>query len=93
MALEKDIERRDRDAAKADGWLVYKVQAVGVRGFPDRFYAKDGRIILMEWKRPGGTVDPNQVLRHAELRAAGVEVHVVDSLEQARAIRSCRVPL
>jgi hypothetical protein len=90
---ESDIEQKDRDAAKRDGWFVEKIMRTGRDGFPDRFYAKGGRIILMEWKKPpsgkkpGGRLSAQQERRIAELRAAGVEVHVVDNLADARAIR------
>lgn len=85
---ESALERKDRGRAKADGWFVEKVMKTGRNGFPDRFYAKGGRVVLMEWKRPGGVLSPQQELRIAELRAAGVEVYVVDNLEDAAAIRA-----
>ena len=86
MKSEANIEQEHRKRAVADGWFVEKVRGTR-RGFPDRFYAKGGRVVLVEWKRPGqGRVSPIQVKRHAELRAAGVEVHVVDSLGKAERI-------
>lgn len=93
MPLEKDIEAADRRAAKAAGWLVVKIMRASPNGFPDRFYAKAGRIVLIEWKKPGdrgkpgGRLSEQQKQRHAELRAAGVEVHVCDNLEDARRAR------
>ncbi len=87
MASEADIEQADRKAARAAGWFVEKVMKTGRNGFPDRFYAKAGRVILIEWKKPGGVVSAQQRLRHDELRAAGVEVHVCDNLADARRIR------
>ena len=94
--LESDIERRHRRLAMSYGWFVEKMQAVR-RGFPDRFYASvhpkyrcqlcnRGRVVLIEWKRPGKPPKPQQRVRHEQLRAAGVEVHVIDSLEQANRI-------
>lgn len=96
--LEKTLEAADRKAAKAIGWFVEKIMKAGRNGFPDRFYArahpedicpccKRGRVLLIEWKRPGGVLSEQQKLRIAELRAAGVEVHVVDNLESARDAR------
>lgn len=85
--LESDIEQADRDSAKANGWFVEKIQKTGRNGFPDRFYAKGGRVILIEWKKPGGRATPQQKRRHGELREAGVEVYVVDSIEHAKRIR------
>ncbi len=96
---ESTLERQDRLLAKAAGWFVEKIMKCGRNGFPDRFYArarpedicprcKRGRAVLMEWKRPGGVVSAQQEQRIAELRAAGVEVHVVDNLADAEAIRA-----
>lgn len=104
MPREADVEGKDRDAAKRDGWFVEKIMKTGRNGFPDRFYARArpedicpccgrGRVILMEWKRPasgkdrGGVLSEQQKRRIAELQAAGVEVHVVDSLADAARIR------
>lgn len=98
MALEKHIERADTKLAKAVGWLVEKIMRTGRNGFPDRFYARAkpedvcpccnrGRVILIEWKRPGQKPSEQQLIRHAELRLAGVEVHVCDNLEDAKRIR------
>lgn len=87
MASESAIEQKDRDAARKAGWVVVKVMRASPNGFPDRFYAKGGRVILVEWKKPGGVLSEQQKHRHTELRAAGVEVHVVDNLDDARRIR------
>lgn len=95
---ESKIEQRHREVAKAWGWFVDKIMKTSLNGFPDRFYASAnarhrcrtcnrGRIVLMEWKRPGGgELSAQQNLRIKELRAAGVEVHVVDSVKQANSI-------
>ncbi len=87
MPLEKDLERKDRDVAKRNGWFVIKIMRASLNGFPDRFYAKGGRVVLIEWKKPGGVLSEQQKQRHKELRAAGVEVHVVDNLEEAMRVR------
>lgn len=85
--LEVEIERQHLAVAKANGWVVEKIERTGRSGFPDRFYAKAGRgVVLLEWKRPGGRLSKQQVLRHAELRAAGVEVHTVYSLAEAELV-------
>jgi hypothetical protein len=85
---ETDIEQADRDRAKAAGWKVYKLVCVGQKGFPDRLYVRKGVSILMEWKKPdSGVLSESQVRRQTELRAEGMLVYVVDSLEQADAIR------
>lgn len=90
MSIESEIEQRHRDQAKAAGWFVEKIMQTGRKGFPDRFYAKGGRVVLMEWKRPKGTVYAQQLKRIEELRRAGVEVHIVRSVEEANEILGIR---
>lgn len=80
--LEKEV-RDEADAwAELRGWLVQKLVSLTAGGFPDCFYARHGRIVLGEWKKPGtGVLSPLQVQRHKQLREHGVEVHVFDDLE------------
>lgn len=83
MPSESDIEQKHRRDAEANGWFVEKIMRTSRNGFPDRFYAKNGRVVLIEWKKPGGRLSKQQELRHAELRAAGVEVYTVDNVDEA----------
>ncbi len=94
---ESTIERRHRTIARAAGWFVEKIMATGMNGFPDRFYARArrqdvcrtcnrGRVILLEWKSLTGVLSKQQELRISQLKAAGVEVHVVRSIEEANRI-------
>lgn len=84
--LEYHIELPACDYAKARGWYCEKIMKCGRNGFPDRFFARDGVIILIEFKRPGKDATEQQKKRHRELRAAGVTVHVVDNLIDAKRI-------
>lgn len=77
--IESPIENLVRDRAQAAGWTVRKLKWLCRRGGPDRFFAKDGRIVLIEFKRPGKDVVGNQSTEIKELRAAGVEVYVCDN--------------
>lgn len=81
--LEKDIEREGCDFAFRRGWFEVKLVSPSRRAWPDRFYARAGRIILVEWKRPGEEPNAQQAKLHRELRDHGVEVHWLTSLEQA----------
>lgn len=80
---EIEIERPASAYAELRGWFEAKIERASKRGFPDRFYARDGRIVLVEYKAPGEKPTPQQIRRHQELREHGVEVHVIDSLEAA----------
>jgi hypothetical protein len=77
--IEAPIEDWACDEAEKAGWLVRKLKWVGRRSGCDRFFAKDGRVLLIEFKRPGGKPNPGQEREIARLQAAGVEVHVVDN--------------
>jgi len=82
--IESPIEDWVCDRAEAAGWIVRKLKWVGRRNGMDRFFLKEGRIVLIEFKRPGGErrVTGPRVTQKREIdlfREAGAEVHVVDS--------------
>lgn len=56
----------------------------GIRGCPDYWFAKDGMLLIMEFKKPGGERQVQQVLRARELESAGFRVCVVDDAETGR---------
>lgn len=78
------------DAAEADGWVVRKLRWIGRRNGPDRFFAKDGRVVLLEFKAPGESARTGQDKEITALKAAGVEAHVVDN--HLKALRILGVP-
>lgn len=94
---ESELEQAHWRRARLFGFFIDKIMRTSMNSFPDHFYAraKDedvcrhcgrGRIVLMEWKREGEEATAQQQLRHRQLREAGVEVFVVDSIEQANRI-------
>lgn len=86
VVLEKSIEREGMDYAVTRGWFECKFTAPGLKGMPDRFMARAGRIMLVEWKKDGEEPTKQQYERHAILRGHGVEVHWLDNLEAARTL-------
>lgn len=84
--LEKEVEQPAWQFAESRGWFHDKIMRTSRSSFPDHFFARRGRIVLMEFKRPGEPPNPKQAKRHRELRAQGVEVHVVDNLDDAKRI-------
>jgi hypothetical protein len=72
--------------AKHNGWYVRKLQWIGRVGAPDRFFAKNGRVVLMEFKRPGGAPRATQRRELKLLKEAGVETYVVDDVERGKDI-------
>lgn len=87
QTLELPIEDTVCDIAESNGWLVRKVSWVGRRGAPDRLFSKivDGRPrpVLIEFKRKLKEATIQQAKEHERLRAAGIEVHVCDSITSA----------
>jgi hypothetical protein len=79
-----DIEQPATEYAESRGWFIEKVVSNSRRGFPDRFCARKGRVMLLEFKKPGGEPTAQQLKRHKELRDQGVEVYLVDNLTRAK---------
>ena len=79
-----DIEQPFVRFMHSIGWICEKVISQSRKGWPDRFCAKDGRVVLVELKAPGKRPGPQQEKRHRELRAAGLEVAWFDNLEAAK---------
>lgn len=73
--------------AKTQGWRVYKVQFLGVRGAPDRLFGKKKRPVMIEFKAVGEEPTAQQLIRHQELRENfGIEVYWTDNYADA-----CRI--
>ena len=80
-----DIEQPFVKFMHSIGWICEKVISLSRKGWPDRFCAKGGRVVLVELKAPGKRPGPQQEKRHRELRAAGLEVAWFDNLADAKA--------
>ena len=86
IPLESEIERPAHEFARSRGWFAEKIMRTGRRGFPDHIFIRNGRVIFIEFKRPGELPRPQQVKRHREMRCHGAEVFVIDSLDEAREV-------
>lgn len=80
MKIENYIESEVVGAAEDAGWFVRKLAWEGRRDAPDRFFAKNGRVVLIEFKSPTEEPRPAQGKEIDALRQAGVTVHVVDTV-------------
>lgn len=60
-----------------------KVQAIGVRGFPDRLVLLQGMVVFIEFKTPTGVLSEHQIRCHARLKSLGLEIHVCRSKQEA----------
>jgi hypothetical protein len=83
---ENVIELSIVTQAENDGWYVRKLKWIGRVGAPDRFFAKGGRTLLIEFKDVGEKPRLSQKKEHERLKAAGVEFYVCDSIAQAKKI-------
>lgn len=72
--------------AEAAGWYVRKLKWIGRVGAPDRFFAKDGRVVLIEFKDTGKDARLTQNREHTRLRNAGVELHICDTIAKAKKV-------
>ena len=84
--MESNVEMPVVRRAERKGWFVRKLGWLGRTGAPDRFFAKGGRIVLIEFKDALKEPNLNQLEEHRELREAGVEVYVCDRADEAMRI-------
>ena len=82
---EKTIEAAVIAWVKMQGGIAMKVEAKGVRGWPDLdITLPGGRVALVEMKRPGGTVSPHQAGWCYLLMQLGRLAFVAESLEEVQ---------
>lgn len=84
--IESDIQGDAYDFAISRGWFAEKIEKARRKGFPDYIYIRRGRVIFIEFKKPGEEPNAQQLKRHKEMRDHGAEVFVVDTLEEAKRI-------
>ncbi|GFO80742.1 MAG: hypothetical protein A49_03690 [Methyloceanibacter sp.] len=83
---ESAIEKNVCDYARQAGWLVHPKAGPNNRGWPDRTFTKPGILLFVEFKAPGKKPTRLQSHTHEKLKAKGYTVHVVDSVEDGRAL-------
>lgn len=81
----RDVQGPAIQFARLRRWFIEPIQSKGRNGFPDTFCARDGRVVLCEFKKDGKVPTAQQLLRHKMLREAGVEVVWFDNLADAKA--------
>jgi len=83
---ESWLENTAVEEAEADGWLVRKVKYIGRDAAPDRWFLKDGRWVIIEFKDYGEPLKPQQALEAKRLKAHGAEVYAIDTIEDFRRV-------
>lgn len=81
--LEKNIEKWTCDRAAFLGCVCLKLNVRGRVGWPDRLFLFRGKVLFIEFKRLGENPTLIQQYVHAEIRAHGVPVEVVDNVGDA----------
>ena len=83
---ESVVEKKVTDYAKSQGWLSFKWVSPSQRGVPDRMYFRKGSLVIIEFKAPGKKATPYQKAIHKRLLAVGWTVHVIDNIEEGKAL-------
>lgn len=77
VELEEDIEDYCVGYTEKLGWENLKLDKIK-KGWPDRlFFAPNGALLIVEFKRGEEKPRPKQVAVHQRLRALDHEVHIV----------------
>jgi hypothetical protein len=79
---ENFIEAFLVNRVKSLGGLCLKQEWINTRGAPDRLVVLPGRLLMVELKATGVKPEPHQLRMHERLRALGVQVEVIDSVER-----------
>ena len=81
--LESDIKKLTRDYMQLLGWFIFPIlQSMGCYpGVTDDIAIKNGRVVFIEVKRPGGKQSQVQKEFQAMIEAKGGEYFLVDCYE------------
>lgn len=74
--LESNVKSTARKKLLKSGWFVTNLIQTSTNGIPDTLALKKGRIVFIEWKREGKTIEDEglQEYRINQLRKQGFEV-------------------
>lgn len=84
---ESLIEKKSKLLAEQRGWFQLKIEKCNKRGFPDRMFIKDGRVIFVEFKNERGRLSEEQKRMIQSLRDDyQAQVWVISSLGEANEV-------
>ena len=80
---EVDIKNQVKDYLSLKGYFHFHIlQGLGAfKGIPDRIAVKDGRVLFIEVKKPGGKQSMDQVIFQNEIGIAGGEYILITCFE------------
>lgn len=86
--LEKVIEKKVCDHAKALGCLVYKFTSPARRSVPDRLFIMPGGkgVFFAEMKRKGCKPTMGQEIEITKIRGQGTKVYIIDNIAAGKAM-------
>lgn len=87
---EAELESDAIKLAKRRGWFTRKYKGPGRRSHPDRLFAKGGYIFWIEFKRYPKEPTELQWQEIGAMRAAGLDVLWLDSIEDFAALLADR---
>jgi hypothetical protein len=80
-SIEKSFVRKMKELRNVE---CFKFEPQGIAGYPDRLVVlSNGRVVWVEFKRPGGELEPLQKFRIKRLQSLGHRVNVYESAEEA----------
>jgi hypothetical protein len=90
---EADIEKKVTAWAKARGIVCLKYQPKGDVGWPDHIYVipPNGRVVFIEFKKPGEEPTPMQQHRLYCIEGAGGNAYWADSVSKAITILEAEI--
>lgn len=84
---ESYIEGKVTKYAQERGWRARKMQFVGRRGCPDRWFLRgEGQLVIIEFKDKNGALSPHQRREINWLLENGFHIHVIDNIEDGQAV-------
>ena len=83
---ESEIENKSCAEAKRHGWWGIKLVPLKCAGLPDRMFIGHGKVVFIEYKRPGENLRPIQRAIHKKFVSHGREVFVAHSVEETMGI-------
>ena len=81
--IEDDIAKYFKKVREAYGYVGFKIVGIGHAGIPDQILGAEGKLYLVELKRPkGGVFSGLQKLVRKKLASVGVTVHNINTKEK-----------
>jgi hypothetical protein len=85
--LESVVETKVCEFAVKQGWIVRKMRYLGRRGCRDRDFYRNGRIVMVEFKKPvDGALSALQARERKRLAETGIVIHVIDNIADGCAL-------